>query len=260
MNINYSTGGSMLKLNLENKHAIVTGGSLGIGAAIAKKLGEAGADVALNYRKHDTEAKAIVDYLESIGRHGLAVQADVSNFDDAKNMVEQVAKKFDGIDILVCNAGINRDAVIWKMSEEQWDAVMDINLKGYFNYIRNVAPIFKEQGHGKIVNITSINGLRGKFGQTNYSASKGGIIALTKALAKELGKSNVNVNAVAPGLILTDMMEKIPDNFKQIAIDETVLKRLGKPEEVAEVVAFLCSDLASHVTGEIIKVDGGQYI
>ena len=250
----------MLTLNLEGKRAIVTGGSIGIGAAIATKLGEAGADVALNYRKHDTEAKAVVKQLEGMGRRGLAVQADVSVFTDAQNMVDKVIKEFGGLDILVCNAGINRDAVIWKMSEEEWDSVIDINLKGYFNYIRSVSPVFKDQGHGKIVNITSINGLRGKFGQTNYSASKGGIIALTKALAKELGKYSVNVNAVAPGLILTDMMEKIPDKFKQLAIDETVLKRLGTPEDVAEVVVYLCSDLSRHVTGEIIKVDGGQYI
>lgn len=253
-------GDIMLKLNLENKNAIVTGGSIGIGAAIAIKLGEAGANVALNYRKHDTEAKAIVAKLEEMGRRGLAVQADVALFNDAETMVQKVAKEFGGLDILVCNAGINRDAVIWKMTEQEWDDVININLKGYFNYIRAVAPGFKAQGHGKIVNITSINGLRGKFGQTNYSASKGGIIALTKALAKELGKYSINVNSVAPGLILTDMMEKIPDNFKQIAIDETVLKRLGKPEDVADVVAFLCSDLAKHITGEVIKVDGGQYI
>ena len=250
----------MLNLDLEGKNAIVTGGSLGIGAAIALKLGEAGANVALNYRKHDTEAKAIVSQIESMGRRGLAVQADVAVFDDAQNMVQQVVKEFGGLDILVCNAGINRDAVIWKMTEEEWDSVINVNLKGYFNYIRAVSPIFKEQASGKIVNITSINGLRGKFGQTNYSASKGGIIALTKALAKELGKSNVNVNAVAPGMILTDMMEKVPDKFKQLAIDETVLKRLGKPDEVAEVVVFFCSDLSKHVTGEVVKVDGGQYI
>ncbi|WP_455393332.1 SDR family oxidoreductase [[Eubacterium] cellulosolvens] len=250
----------MLNINLEGKQAIVTGGSIGIGAAIALKLGEAGADVALNYRKHDAEAKEIVNKLESLGRRGLAAQADVSVFNDAQNMVDKVVNELGGLDILVCNAGINRDAVIWKMTEDEWDAVIDINLKGYFNYIRAVAPIFKDQGHGKIVNITSINGLRGKFGQTNYSASKGGIIALTKALAKELGKYSINVNAVAPGLILTDMMEKIPENFKQLAIDETVLKRLGEPGDVAELVAFLCSDLSRHITGEIIKVDGGQYI
>ena len=250
----------MLNIDLKGKRAIVTGGSIGIGAAIALKLGEAGADVALNYRKHDTEANAVVVKLQEMGVKGLAVQADVSVFSDAQNMVDKVVKEFGGLDILICNAGINRDAVIWKMTEEQWDAVININLKGYFNYIRAAAPIFKEQGSGKIVNITSINGLRGKFGQTNYSASKGGIIALTKALAKELGKFNVNVNAVAPGLILTDMMEKIPDQFKQLAIDETVLKRLGDPDDVAEVVTFLCSDLSKHVTGEVIKVDGGQYI
>lgn len=250
----------MLSMDLEGKNAIVTGGSLGIGSAIAEALGEAGANVALNYRKHDTEAKEVVKKIEAMGRSGLAVQADVSVFTDAQKMVEQVVSEFGGLDILVCNAGINRDAVIWKMTEEEWDKVIDINLKGYFNYIRSVAPIFKEQNHGKIVNITSINGLRGKFGQTNYSASKGGIISLTKALAKELGKFNVNVNAVAPGLILTDMMEKIPDKFKQIAIDETVLNRLGDPKDVADLVVFLCSERARHITGEIIKVDGGQYI
>lgn len=250
----------MLTLDLEGKHAIVTGGSMGIGTAISLKLGEAGADVALNYRKHDTEAKAVVKQLESMGRRALAIQADVSVFNDAQTMVDKVVTEFGGLDILVCNAGINRDAVIWKMSEAEWDAVIDINLKGYFNYIRAVSPIFKEQGYGKIVNITSINGLRGKFGQTNYSASKGGIIALTKALAKELGKFSVNVNAVAPGMVLTDMMEKIPDKFKQLALDETVLKRLGKPEDVGELVVFLCSDHAKHITGEVIKVDGGQYI
>ena len=250
----------MIPINLDGKSAIVTGGSIGIGSAIALKLGEAGASVALNYRKHDTEAKEIIKQLEGMGRRGLAVQADVAVFADAQKMVEEVVKQFGRLDILVCNAGINRDAVIWKMSEEQWDEVMNINLKGYFNYIRSTAPIFKDQGSGKIINITSINGLRGKFGQSNYSASKGGIIALTKALAKELGKFNINGNAVAPGLILTSMMEKIPEEFKQLAVDETVLKRLGTPQDVAELVVFLCSDLAKHITGEIIKVDGGQYI
>jgi 3-oxoacyl-[acyl-carrier protein] reductase len=247
-------------MELENKNAIVTGDSVGIGAAIAIGLAKEGANVALNFRKHDTEAKQVAEEIVKMGRKGLVVQADVSNFDDAQKMVEQVVKEFGGLDILVCNAGINWDGVIWKMTEEQWDKVMEVNLKGYFNYIRAATPIFKEQGHGKIVNITSINGLRGKFGQTNYSASKGGIIALTKALAKEMGKSNVNVNAVAPGMIATEMMLKIPEKYLDIAKDETVLGRIGDPEDVANVVNFLCSEKSRHITGGVIKVDGGQYI
>jgi 3-oxoacyl-[acyl-carrier protein] reductase len=247
-------------MDIKDKSAIVTGGSLGIGAAIARGLGQAGANVAINYRKHDTEAKEVVKDIEGYGSKGLAIKADVASFTDAENMVNKVQEEFGKLDILVCNAGINRDAVIWKMTEEQWDAVMDVNLKGYFNYARSVASIFKEQGYGKIVNITSINGLRGKFGQSNYSATKGGIIAMTKSLAKELGKYNINVNAVAPGMILTDMMMKIPDKFKDIAINETVLGRLGEPSDVANLVVFLCSDNARHITGEVIKIDGGQYI
>ncbi|MCK5291507.1 MAG: SDR family oxidoreductase [Thermoplasmata archaeon] len=247
-------------MELENKNAIVTGGSVGLGAAIAIGLAEEGANVALNFRKHDTEAKQVAEEIVKMGRKGLVVQADVSNFDDAQKMVQQVVKEFGGLDILVCNAGINWDGVIWKMTEEQWDRVMEVNLKGYFNYIRAATPIFKEQGHGKIVNITSINGLRGKFGQTNYSASKGGIIALTKALAKEMGRSNVNVNAVAPGMIATEMMLQIPEKYMQIAKDETVFGRIGDPEDVSNVVNFLCSEKSRHITGGVIKVDGGQYI
>jgi len=245
---------------LEGKNAIVTGGSLGIGAAIARELGRQGSNVAINYRKHDTEAKQVVADIEAMGRKGLAVKADVSKFSDAENMVNQVIEEFGGLDILVNNAGINRDGVIWKMTEEQWDQVIDINLKGYFNYIHAAVKTFREQKGGKIINVTSINGLRGKFGQTNYSASKAGIIGLTKALARELGRANVNVNAVAPGLIETDMMKDAPDSVKEAALAEIVLGRMGKPEEVASVVAFLCSESARHITGEVIRVDGGQYI
>ncbi len=247
-------------MELEGKVAIVTGGSLGIGAAIARTLARAGADVAINYRKHATEASQVVSDIEALGRKGAAFKADVSSFNDAENMVNQVLETFGQIDILVCNAGINRDAVIWKMTEEEWDSVMNINLKGYFNYARLVTPIFKDQNAGKIVNITSINGLRGKFGQSNYSATKGGIIAMTKSMAKELGKYNINVNAVAPGMVLTDMMMKIPDKFKELAINETVLGRLGEPVDVANLTVFLCSEKAKHITGEVIKIDGGQYI
>jgi len=245
---------------LEAKRAIVTGGSMGIGASIAKELARQGANVAINYRKHDTEARQVVAEIESLGRKGLAIKADVASFADAQRMVDEVREKFGGLDILVNNAGINRDSVVWKMTEQQWDEVLDTNLKGYFNYIRAAVGIFREQKSGKIVNVTSINGLRGKFGQTNYSASKAGIIGLTKALARELGKSNVNVNAVAPGLIETEMMKDAPESVKEAALVEIVLGRLGKPEEVAAVIAFLCSEAARHITGEVIRVDGGQYI
>jgi 3-oxoacyl-[acyl-carrier protein] reductase len=245
---------------LEGKNAIVTGGSLGIGSAIALDLAANGANVAINYRRHADEANSIVGKIQGMGRKAIAVQADVASFADAARMVETVVKEFGGLDILVCNAGINRDAVSWKMTEEQWDEVIDTNLKGYFNYIRHAAPLFKSQNSGKIVCVTSINGLRGKFGQTNYSASKAGIIGLVKSLARELGRSNVNVNAVAPGLIETEMMKQAPADVKEKALSEIVLGRLGTPEDVAHLVTFLCSDLARHITGEVIKVDGGQYI
>ncbi|MFC1563698.1 3-oxoacyl-ACP reductase FabG [candidate division KSB1 bacterium] len=247
-------------MNLEGKSAIVTGGSLGIGTAAALKLAESGANVALNYRKHKEEAEKVVEEINKMGRKGLAVQADVSSFSDAGNMVMKVIEEFGSIDILVNNAGINWDGVIWKMEEEQWDRVIEINLKGYFNYIRAAAPVFREQKSGKIINVTSINGIRGKFGQSNYSAAKAGIIGLTKTVAKELGKYGVNVNAVAPGLIETEMIKNAPESVREAALEEITLKRIGTPEEVANVIAFLCCEEARHITGEVIKVDGGQYI
>lgn len=247
-------------MNLEGKSAIVTGGSVGIGAAIALKLAACGANVALNYRKHKEEAEAILNQITGMGRKGLLVQADISNFKDAAKMVEATVEAFGRIDILVNNAGVNWDGVIWKMSEEQWDNVLNINLKGYFNYIRAVAPIFREQKSGRIINVTSINGLRGKFGQSNYAASKAGIIGLTKTVARELGKYSVNVNAVAPGLIETDMMKNADESVRTAAMQDIVMNRIGQPDDVANMVAFLCTDLACHVTGEVIKVDGGQYI
>ena len=247
-------------MELKGKSAIVTGGSMGIGTSIAVELARAGANVALNYRKHDTEAKAVAKEIEQLGRRSIVVKADVTNHNDAESMFKKVISEFGGLDILVCNAGINMDRVIWKMSERDWDNVINVNLKGYFIYNKLAAAHFKDKRSGKIVNITSINGLRGKFGQCNYSASKGGIIALTKSLAKELGKFNVNVNAVAPGMVMTEMASNIPPVFLQKAVDETVLGRIATPEDVANVIVFLCSDKARHITGEVIKVDGGQYI
>lgn len=249
-----------MNLGLQGKGAIVTGGSLGIGQAIALGLAREGCNVAINYRRHDTEAKQVVAGIEELGCRGLAVKADVSSYQDAENMVRQVVEAFGRFDILVCNAGITWDGMIWKMSEQQFDQVIAVNLKGYFNYNKAAAVHFMNHRYGKIVNVSSINGMRGKAGQANYAASKGGEIALSKTLAKELGRFNVNVNVVAPGMVLTDMMAQIPPEFKNKAMNETVVGRFATPEDVAHLIAFLCSDLARHITGEVVKIDGGQYI
>ena len=249
-----------MDLGLEGKGAIVTGGSLGIGTSVALTLAREGCNVAINYRRHDKEANEVVHQIEEMGRRGLAVKADVSSYQDAQNMVQKVVEEFGRLDIMVCNAGINWDGVIWKMTEEQWDTVINVNLKGYFNYNKAAALVFKDQKYGKIVNISSINGLRGKFAQSNYAASKGGEIALSKSLAKELGKFNVNVNVVAPGMVMTDMAQSIPLEFLSAALDETVVGRFASSEDCANLVAFLVSDKSRHITGEVIKIDGGQYI
>lgn len=247
-------------MDLEGKVALITGGSMGIGTAISIILAQSGADVALTYRRHEQEAKEVVAKILEMGRKAKAYKIDVSEFEAVQNLVNEVIQEFGHLDILINNAGMNWDGVVWKMTEEQWDKVIDVDLKGTFNFIRAVAPQFREQKSGKIINITSINGLRGKFGQSNYSAAKAGTIGLTKTVAREMGKYNVNVNSVAPGMILTDMFKDLPEEFRQKAADETVFNRLGAPEDVAHVVAFLASEQARHITGEVIKVDGGQYI
>ena len=247
-------------MELEGKAAIVTGGTRGIGRAIALDLAASGADVALNYRKSASLAAELADTIRAMGRRALTVQADVSSFDDAQAMIQAVLDEFGRLDILVNNAGMNWDGVVWKMTEEQWDRVIEVDLKGTFNYTRGATPAFREQGFGKIVNITSINGLRGKFGQTNYSAAKAGVIGFTKACARDLGRYSINVNAVAPGLIETEMVKEAPEKVREMALSEIVLGRLGLPEEVAYVVTFLCTERARHITGQVIQVDGGQYI
>ncbi len=249
-----------MDLGLGGKSAVVTGGSVGIGSAIALALAGEGCDVAINYRRHKVEADEVVRRVEALGRRGLAVQADVASFQDAGRMIRTAVETFGRLDILVCNAGVTWDGVIWKMTEQQWDQVINVNLKGYFNYNRAAALVFKDQKSGKIVNISSINGMRGKFAQANYAASKAGEIALSKSLARELGKFNVNVNVVAPGLVMTEMAREIPQEFLNKAMDETVLGRFASPEEVADLVVYLCSDRSRHITGEVIKIDGGQYI
>lgn len=249
-----------VSINLSGRSALVTGGISGIGAAIALELARCGANVAIIDLKQESEADVILRKIKDLGRKAFFVRADISDFAAAAEAVAVVITEFGRLDILVNNAGINRDGVVWKMTEDQWDDVIRVNLKGYFNFTRAVAPMFREQKSGRIVNITSINGIRGKFGQANYSAAKAGIIGLTKTVAKELGKYNVNVNAIAPGLIETEMMKTAGDDVRAAALEEIVLKRLGQPEDIANLAAFLCSDLSRHITGEIIKVDGGQYI
>lgn len=233
---------------------------MGIGTAICRELGREGCDVAFTYRKHAPEAQALVEDLEGMGSKALALRSDVADHDATMQLMEALVSQWGGLDILVCNAGINWDGVIWKMTEQQWDQVINVNLKGYFNFNKAAASVFKDQRYGKIVNISSINGLRGKFAQTNYAASKGGEISFSKSLARELGKFNVTVNVVAPGMVMTDMARKIPAEFLNKALEETLVGRIGDPEDVAHLVAFLCSDRSRHITGEVITIDGGQYL
>jgi 3-oxoacyl-[acyl-carrier protein] reductase len=240
---------------LEGKNAIVTGGSQGIGTATSLMLAEEGANVCLTYRKHKEEAEEVQKQIEALGRKALCVKCDIASFNEAENVVKATVEAFGRLDILVNNAGMNWDGVCWKMTEEQWDRVLEVNLKGYFNFTRHAAPLFKDQKYGRIINVTSINGLRGKFGQSNYSASKAGIIGYTKAVAKELGAFGVTV-IETPMLRENEAHDKIVD----LALAEIVLKRVGQPEDLANMVAFLASDKAKHITGEVIKVDGGQYI
>ena len=247
-------------IDLTGKVAIITGGTRGIGAQIVRTLAEQGADIALNYRKSVAESEVLVKEIQAMGRKAIAVQADVSSYADAEKMVATVAEQLGGPHILVTNAGMNWDGVIWKMTEEQFDRVIGVDLKGTWNYLRACAPYFRQQNWGRFIAVTSINGLRGKFGQTNYSAAKAGAIGMVKAAAKELGKAGVTCNSVAPGFILTEMGESMPAEFKQAAIDESAVKRAGLPEDIAWAVAFLASECGRHITGEVIKVDGGQYI
>ena len=197
--------------------------------------------------------------ISATGGRALAVTVDVTDSASVEAAIHRTCEELGGMHVMVCNAGITQDQVVWKMTDEQWRRVLDVNLTGCFYCNRGAARIFKDQKYGKLINITSINGLRGKFGQSNYAASKGGIVALTKTLARELGKFNVNVNAVAPGMVMTEMMAQVPPEFQAAALAETLLGRFALPADVADLVLFLASDRARHLTGEIIKIDGGQY-
>jgi 3-oxoacyl-[acyl-carrier protein] reductase len=245
-----------VNLGLEGRVALVTGGASGIGAAVGLALAREGCDVALV----DREAGGPVGAIEALGRRAHSIRADVRDSAGAAQAVEAARARLGRLDILVCSAGITADAPVWKMTEAQWDDVIDVNLKGVWNYNRAVAGTLREQRGGRIVNIASINGLRGKFGQANYAASKAGVIALSKTLARELGKYDVNVNVVAPGLVATPMTRNLPAEAIEAATKESVLGRVCTPELCAEVVVFLCSEQARHITGAVLRVDGGQYI
>ncbi len=249
-----------MKLGLDDRVALVTGGSQGIGAAVCLELAAQGCHVAFTYVGEPSEADATVAAIKGEGRKVLPLLADAADSAATDEAFGRVVAELGGLDCLVCNAGITRDAVIWNMSDKAWDDVLAVNLKGYFTFNRAAARLFKDQRRGRIVNVSSINGERGKFGQVNYTAAKGGVNAMTRTLARELGKFNVTVNAVAPGMVATEMAQKLAPEFRNAAVRESMLGRLADPADIAHMVAFLCSDFARHVTGQVIRVDGGQYI
>jgi 3-oxoacyl-[acyl-carrier protein] reductase len=238
--------------SLNGKVALVTGGARGIGAAISRELTRAGAKVAVNYRSGADAAQAVAD---EIG--GVALQADVGDPDAATALVDRVESELGELDILVNNAGLTRDTLIARMSDEDWDEVLNTNLRGTFNTCRAVSRRMMRRRTGSIVNLTSVVGLHGNPGQVNYAASKAGIIGLTKALARELGSRGVRVNAVAPGYIDTELTNVLPEELREVILGNTPLGRLGEPGDVAGAVRFLCSDEASFMTGEVLLVDGG---
>ena len=247
-------------VDLNGRVALVTGGSRGLGAEIVRELAGQGADVAFTYLQDTAAAEDLVGEVQTLGRRSLAVQANASDFQKAQQVVTEVREKLGGIHILVCNAGFSRGVTLWKMTEADWDDVVDVSLKGAFNYIRAVAPLYMEQTYGKVVCIGSINGLRGRVGSASYNAAKAGLVGLVKTTAAELGRFNVNVNLVAPGFIETPSQMRTPELIRDLVLKECVIKRLGMPEDIAPVVVFLCSDAARHVTGQVIKVDAGQYL
>lgn len=241
-------------MNFEGKVAVVTGGYSGIGKAIAETLAKDGADIALVGLGPKEEA------MESIGSMGVKVKAydcDVSDFEKSGNVITEILADFGRIDFLVNNAGICKDNLVLKMDESDFDAVISVNLKGAFNMIKHTYKMFMKQRSGRIVNMASIVGLNGNAGQANYSASKAGLIGVTKSVARELAARNVTVNAIAPGYIDTAMTQALSDKVKDEIAATIPMKRRGKPEDVANVVKFLCSDMAAYVTGEVIRVDGG---
>lgn len=245
---------------LEGKVSLVTGASRGIGKAIALKLSSLGSKVAVNYRDRDVEANGVVEAIVSLGGgEAIAIKADVADTEAVKAMIQQVTDRWGKIDILVNNAGINRDTLLLRMSEEDWDDVINTNLRGAYSCTRFALRSMIRQGWGRIINISSIAGVMGNPGQSNYAASKGGLISFTKSVAREMGSRRITVNAVAPGFIVTEMTDKLPPERKDSILAMIPLQRFGEPEDVAELVAFLAAEKASYITGQVISIDGGAF-
>lgn len=240
---------------LKGKTAIVTGGSRGIGAAICKKFAEQGANIALLYAGNTQKAEETKAALQEMGVKAEAYQCNVADAEQVAAVCKQIIKDFDGADILVNNAGITKDKLVPMMKVPDFDSVVDTNLKGAFYMIKQLYPVFMKQKSGKIINISSVSGLMGNPGQTNYSASKAGLIGLTKSVAKELASRNVNCNAIAPGFVATDMTENLSEN--NALVDHIPMKRFAQPEDIANLALFLASDQSDYITGEVIRIDGG---
>ena len=245
---------------LVGRKALVTGASKGIGREIAIALASEGADVAINYRSSEVEAEEVARWLEDLGVNTWVYPADVSDMNSVKDMKHCLEKYFGGIDILVNNAGVNVDKLFVKMDQEMWNKVISVNLTGVFNCTNAFIDRILESKNGRIINITSIVGQMGNVGQVNYAASKAGIIGMTKALARELARKKVTVNAIAPGFIETDMVKGIPDNIKEKILTQIPLGRFGLPKEVAKAVVYLASDDASYITGHVLNINGGMYL
>lgn len=247
-------------MSLANKVALVTGGSRGIGKAIVLELAQAGCDLAINYAGNEQAAKAVAEEVEALGRKALVIQANVADSAAVENMIKQVIEQFGRLDILVNNAGITRDNLLMRMKEEEWDDVINTNLKGVFNCIKAVTRQMMKQRSGRIINISSVVGALGNPGQTNYAAAKAGVVGLTKAAARELASRGITVNAIAPGFITTDMTAALDDKTIEQLTSQIPLARLGAPEDIAKAVRFLASEDASYMTGQTLHIDGGMYM
>jgi 3-oxoacyl-[acyl-carrier protein] reductase len=244
--------------NLQGKTALITGASRGIGRAIAQMYAAQGCNIAFTYIYEDDEAHELTEQLLTIGVEALCIKSDASHFDSAHEVVKQVVNTFGKLDILVCNAGITRDTLIMRMSEQQWDDVLNVNLKSVFNYCHAAATQMMRQRSGSIIAMSSIVGIAGNAGQVNYAASKAGIIGLVKSLSKELGGRNIRINAIAPGYILTDMTLALPEAAREEITKMIPMRRCGEAEEVAKVALFLASEMSSYVSGQVLSVNGAM--